>query len=149
MKEKEKLISCFREKGFKITPQRLAIFKILENNSSHPSAEEIYCKLKRTYPTISLATVYKTLEVLERMGEIKLLKPEHGGARFDPDCSSHHHFICKGCNKIFDITEDYSDILKSAKRYKDQFTVEDFRVEFFGLCRNCQIKGKRNKKEKA
>ncbi|KPL03111.1 MAG: hypothetical protein AMJ90_03905 [candidate division Zixibacteria bacterium SM23_73_2] len=146
MKRKESLINSFREKGLKITPQRLAIFKILENNSSHPSADEIYCKLKKNYPTISLATVYKTLEVLEMMGEVKLLKSEHGGVRFDPDCSSHHHFICKICNKIFDIKEDYSYILKSAKRVKDLFKIEDFRVEFFGTCKDCQIKRKKKSK---
>ncbi len=147
MEKIESLISSFRKKGLKITPQRLAIFRILENNSSHPSAEEIFHRLKRSYPTISLATVYKTLEVLERMGQIKLLKSEHGGARFDPDCSPHHHFICKSCHKIFDIKDDYSDILKSLKRFKEKFKVEDFRVEFFGLCKDCQIKKERKKKQ--
>ncbi len=146
MEKINKLIKSFRDKGLKITPQRLAIFKILENNNSHPSAEQIYHNLKRGYPTISLATVYKTLEILEEMGEVKLLKINYDRKRYDPDCSPHHHLICVGCRKIVDIFEDYSNALKVPSQIKDEFTITDFRVEFFGLCKKC--KNKRKFKEK-
>src|SRR3989304_566229 len=73
METVEKLTGILRNHGMKITPQRLMIFKVLENNTSHPSAEEVFKRVKRVYPTVSFTTIYKTLETLRDLGEVKEL----------------------------------------------------------------------------
>ncbi len=136
MNTSENLIDKFRNKSFKITPQRLGIFKILEGNQDHPSAEDIFAKIKKTYPTISFTTVYKTLDILEKMGEILKITIDDERKHYDPNTSTHHHIICSGCNKISDVDGDSvnpelpSEILK-------EFTPTRFHVSFFGTCKDC------------
>ena len=106
MNTSENLIEKFRSKSFKITPQRLGIFKILEGNLNHPSAEDIFDKIKKTYPTISFTTVYKTLDILEKMGEVLKITIDDERKHYDPNTDTHHHIICLGCNKISDVDGD-------------------------------------------
>lgn len=132
----ENLVERFRNENFKITPQRLGIFKILEGNLHHPSAEDIFLKIKKTYPTISFTTVYKTLDILEKMGEILKIAIDDDRKHYDPNTYTHHHIICIDCNKISDIDEDYishklpDDILS-------EFTLSRYHVSFYGTCKEC------------
>jgi Fur family peroxide stress response transcriptional regulator len=118
MNTSENLIEKFRSKSFKITPQRLGIFKILEGNRDHPSAEDIFAKIKKTYPTISLDDERK---------------------HYDPNTDTHHHIICLGCNKISDVDGDSispelpGGILK-------EFTPSRYHVSFYGTCKDCLSK---------
>ena len=84
----------FINKGLKLTPQRAAIFEYLDGNKSHPSAEDIYLEIKKRYPMISFATVYKTLEALKSRGDILELSVDPERRRYDPDTGPHHHLIC-------------------------------------------------------
>lgn len=138
----EKLTDSFRKKGLKITPQRLAIFKILKDNKSHPSAEEIYLKVTKDYPTISLATVYQTLETLEQIGGIKVLRCDRRKTRYDPDLSYHHHLICTGCHKITDLRQDYSKALRLPASLRGGFEIDGCNVIFYGICQECKRKNK-------
>jgi len=143
----ERLIQSLRTKGLKITPQRLAIFKILKDNKSHPCAEEIYLKVREDYPTISLATVYQTLDTLENIGRIRILSFDKKKTRYDPDLSPHHHLICTSCNKIMDLEQDFSRNLRPPPSFRNRFQVDDFSVVFYGICEACKKKSRIQKKK--
>lgn len=138
----EKLIDSFRKKGLKITPQRVAIFEVLKDNRSHPSAEDIYHEVRNDYPTISLATVYQTLDTLEHLGRIRVLRCDRRKTRYDPDLSAHHHLICTGCHKITDLRQDYSKALRLPASLRSRFEINGFNVIFYGICEECKRKSK-------
>ena len=138
MKRLIDLMQTVRERGLKVTPQRLMIFRILEGNTNHPSAEEIYQEVVQDYPTISLATIYKTLEALRDMGEILELKVDRRRKRYDPCTNPHHHIICSKCGKIEDIFEDFSPHFKVATRINQRFKITGYHIEFYSICTRCQ-----------
>jgi Fur family peroxide stress response transcriptional regulator len=131
----------FRSMGIKLTPQRLAILEFLEDNKSHPSAEEIYREVKQKYPMMSFATVYNTLEALKQRGNVTELTIDPERRRYDPDTGYHHHLICTRCKTIIDIHADLSIDIPDAER--DDFEIEGNHVEFYGVCPRCN----ENKKE--
>jgi Fur family peroxide stress response transcriptional regulator len=142
----EKLIQSLRKRGLKITPQRLAVSKILSDNRSHPSAEEIYMKVRKDYPTISLATIYQTLDTLEHVGGIRVLRFDKRRTRYDPDLSIHHHLICSRCHKIMDLHHDYSKSLRLPRALRDRFEINGFNVIFYGVCEECKNREKTQKR---
>lgn len=137
METSEKLTKTLRNHGMKITPQRLMIFKILENNTSHPSAEEVYKRVKKIYPTVSFTTIYKTLETLRDMGEITELTIDEDRKHYDPNTNTHHHLICSVCKKILDIFEDFSSHIKLPDSLKNDFTISGHQISFHGTCKEC------------
>jgi Fur family peroxide stress response transcriptional regulator len=139
MKTVNELVQQFKNKEFKITPQRLGIFKILEGNLMHPSAGSIYNEIKKSYPTISFTTVYKTLEILEEMGEISEITIDAERKHYDPNTDVHHHIICLKCNKISDIKKDYINP-KLPREILDEFTPSSYQISFYGTCRKCRRK---------
>ncbi|GJQ59287.1 MAG: transcriptional repressor [Candidatus Scalindua sp. AMX11] len=136
MKKVEELIKLFKSKDLKITPQRLGIFKVLEGNATHPSAESIYNEIRQVYPTISFTTVYKTLEVLESLGEILKITIDAGRKYFDPNTIPHHHIICSQCNMIADVNEGLEE-LKLPNEILDKFTPSRYDISFYGTCKQC------------
>jgi Fur family peroxide stress response transcriptional regulator len=133
----DNLVEKFKRKRLNITPQRLGIFKILEGNSMHPSAENIYNEIKKIYPTISFTTVYKTLEVLEEIGEISEVTIDAERKHYDPNTAVHHHIICLKCNKISDIKKDYRN-LRLPREILGEFTPSSYQISFYGICKKCQ-----------
>lgn len=131
----------FRSMGIKLTPQRLAILEFLEDNKSHPSAEEIYSKVKQKHPMMSFATVYNTLEALKQRGNVTELTIDPERRRYDPDTGYHHHLICTRCKRIIDIHAELSIDIPDAERA--DFEIEGNHVEFYGVCPRCN----ENKKE--
>ena len=99
-------IERLKKNGVVMTLQRLAVLEFLENSAAHPTVEEIYTGLKKKYPTLSQATVYTSLQILERAGEIQELSIRKGKICFDPNPKPHHHFYCEKCKKILDINID-------------------------------------------
>jgi len=136
MMEPAKLVEKCRKRGFKITPQRLAIFEALKDNYSHPTAEMLYKEVSRKYPTITLTTVYKTLDMLLKMGEIISLDINPERKHFDPRVETHHHIICEKCKQIMDVFEIGSEI-KPPKEIQDKFIVKGYHVDFVGVCKRC------------
>ncbi len=132
----ENLVGRFRRENYKITPQRLGIFKILEGNLGHPSAEDIFTEIKKTYPTISFTTVYKTLDVLEKMGEVLKITIDDKRKHFDPNTQTHHHIICSECGKISDIDKD-SINPTLPDEIQSEFTLSRYHVSFYGTCKDC------------
>jgi len=125
-------------KGFKRTPQRLAILDYLEGNTSHPSAEDIYKAVGKMNPSLSFATVYNTVNTLVQAGAIRELTIDPDRKRYDPDTSAHHHLICQQCRNVFDIMEHIPvDIPRGMAK---DFTVTGCHIEFYGECAACSMK---------
>lgn len=136
------LLQRCRERGIKLTPQRIAIFECLAHRQGHLSAEEVYQSVLPTYPTLSLATVYNTLELLAEMGEVHELIVDELRKRYDVNTAPHHHAICRQCRRIFDVEPAAlgaawagPETMTVAGR---EFRVERFSVELTGLCGACE-----------
>lgn len=132
--------SLLRDKGFKVTPQRLAIYNTLQHTKAHPSAEMIFNELQPLYPTMSLATVYKTIEILKEIGLIQVLNVGEDSFRYDADTTNHPHVRCMRCGRVDDIedidSEDFISDVSKCTRY--QLTGQQF--YFYGVCPECQQK---------
>jgi rubrerythrin/Fe2+ or Zn2+ uptake regulation protein len=92
-----------RKRGLAITPQRVAVMRVLVNSGEHPRAETVFAQVRKEYPNISLATVHRTLETLCAIGEARKVTPLHDSARYDGNTAPHHHVVCVRCRKICDI----------------------------------------------
>lgn len=125
----------YRDIGFKLTPQRLAILEYLEGNSKHPSAEEIYGAVKGSFPTMSFATVYNTLEALKDKGKIQELTIDPERKRYDPNTGSHHHLICVKCRQIVDVMRSFD--LQLPEGEMGGYRLLGSHVEFYGICQKC------------
>jgi Fur family peroxide stress response transcriptional regulator len=123
---------------YRLTPQRLAILGFLEGNEDHPSADDIYRKVKIGFPGMSRATVYNTLDLLCRRGEIAELTVDPERRRYDPDTRAHHHLICRACGRVVDIFRNFRVSLSDEER--ESFIVESTHVQFRGLCPQCREK---------
>ncbi len=130
----------YRDRGLKLTPQRIAIFDYLEGNKEHPSADDIFRAVSRKFPTMSFATVYNTLSTLRNQGRLRELTIDPAKKRYDPDSSEHNHLICDGCRRVVDIEKKFD--LDLPARYRNEFTVLNNHVEFHGLCPECRLRGK-------
>ena len=133
----ESIAARFRRKGLKLTPQRVAIVRTLSKCRGHPTVDEVYREVRRSFPMISLNTVYTTLKLLKEMGELTSVGRGERVARFDTNLSTHHHLICVKCSKIEDLSTETFDLTPPAHG-QSGFTVLGYRVEFFGYCENCQ-----------
>lgn len=137
----EQMVSRLKAGDHRITPQRLAILKILASSSGHPSAETIHSALVEHYPTMSLATVYKTLALLKREGEVLELQFSDLGNRYDGNKPyPHPHVICTGCGKITDPSLLNLDEITRKMMAETGFTIVAHRLDFYGICPDCQEK---------
>ena len=135
----DQIVFRLREKGMRITPQRVAVLKTLIGNNEHLSAESIYDRVRADYPMIGLATVYKTIAMLKEMGEITELNFDNGCALFDGNGSAPHpHFICTQCNTVIDIEDKDLKNLPADIAQKTGYQIINYRLDFFGICPNCQ-----------
>ena len=132
------LIAALKERGFRLTPQRVELVRLIAVSKGHPSAGQLYTKIKHRFPTMSHATVYKTLSLLKEMNqvlEIDLRDDSHyDGNRPDP----HHHLICIKCNKIIDgeLSLDQKSLrsLEQTSGYK----ILRPQITLYGLCPDCK-----------
>ena len=123
---------------FKLTNQRVTILDYLKENYTHPTVDVIFNYVKNKLPRISKKTVYSNLQFLCDKGLIQELKL-NGLQRYEPKLELHHHLICKKCGKIIDIQSDKlcKQTMEVGKRIQD-FDVEFFNINFFGICKECQ-----------
>lgn len=138
----EILIQNLKENNLKVTPQRLVIYNYLSNNLSHPSAESIYNGIKELNPSISLATVYKTLNSLKSASLIQEINVGEDSFRYDIQVLPHAHLICNKCNAIIDYfpTQTLKDFTNEAKNVVEQnanFKIDYSQIYFYGTCSNC------------
>lgn len=124
-------------KIMKMTPQRMAIMKYLDGNVMHPGASDIYGALHEQFPTMSLATVYNTMETLKKQGMVIELSIDPVRKRFDPNPKPHHHLICIKCKTIVDIFVEFPLYLSEDEKY--EFEILGNHVDFYGICKNCAV----------
>jgi len=137
----DELTLLFREHGRKVTAQRQCIFRVLEGDASHPTAEAVYAAARREMETISLKTVYQTLHELAALGEIAALDLGTGRTRFDPNVEGvHHHLVCRRCGKVRDLHADYSTVVVP-EGADEGFSVGEAEVVFRGVCATCRRSG--------
>ena len=134
----EELITILKERDYRLTPQRVELVRLIASSEGHPSAHQLYLKVKNDFPTMSQATVYKTLALLKEMGqvqEIDLRDDSHyDGNRPEP----HPHLVCIKCNKIVDgeLNLEHSAIMRLEK--DSGFRIVRPQITFFGLCPECK-----------
>ena len=126
-----------REKGVKLTHQRMEIFREVLTSKGHPSAEEIHKQLKKRMPTISLDTVYRTLTTLENYDIINKFNVLDDRGRFDANPTPHHHLVCTRCNGIQDFYWTIFDGIPLPPETKDWGRVHYKQVELRGVCEDC------------
>ena len=138
MQTPEELSELFRASGRKVTAQRQCIFRILQGDETHPSAEAVHAAALREMETISLKTVYQTLNDLAELGEIVALDVGTGMTRFDPNVDDvHHHLVCRSCGCVRDLVVDFPD-LAVPDGADLGFEVGSAEVVFRGLCPSCR-----------
>jgi len=152
MMNRESIVKAFREKGLKITPQRLAIIEVfMEKNDDHPGARAVYREARKKMSSISLSTVYATLGELSRRGIIKTLQFDQMENRYEGNLKEHLNLVCERCGKIIDYeVSPVADQQEIAK--KTGFSVNETRLEYYGHCGDCRAikrEGKQVKGEKA
>ncbi len=136
----DEILQLFSTHNYKATPQRIAIAHLLLDQHSHPSAEQIFSALKSQFPTMSLATIYKTLHVLKGIGVIHEMKLNDGKIQYDSNPNVHINLICNECG----ITEDFApqefqqiwhDLLK-----RNQIEASDQLINVYYQCAKCRAK---------
>jgi Fe2+ or Zn2+ uptake regulation protein len=137
MKSRDELTELFHAHGLRVTPQRQAIFRLLEGDDAHPTVDALYDRARAEMPTISLKTVYQTVHDLEALGEVHVLDLGTGSVRVDPNVEdAHHHLVCTMCGRVRDLPMDFGG-LHVPVRYRRDFTVDAVQVIFRGHCEQC------------
>ena len=131
--------------GCKLTEQRQAILEIIEDKKErHLCIEEIFDEVRKTYPGIGLATVYRNLQLFEKLGLVHHILLDDGCMRFqviDPmEKHRHHHLVCEICGDVIDVEEDMLEIIEKKLLSEIGFTVKDHEVQFWGICKKCAEK---------
>ena len=131
----ELLRNMLKEKSLKVTPQRMAILEAIMNVKNHPSAENVVDYIRKNHPNISIATVYKVLDVLVDNHLIGRVKTDKDVMRYDAILESHHHLYCSESDKIEDYFDDeLNNMLQEYFKKKEipNFKVEDIKLQIIG-----------------
>jgi Fur family peroxide stress response transcriptional regulator len=141
-KRREKKVDSFvrqcKALGLNVTPQRLAIYKALVGDETHPSPDAVFRRVRSSSPTISHATVYKTLDTFERHGIISRLTSLHETIRYDPMTSQHHHIICVRCKKVVNLSDEELKAIQIPTQVSRNNKVIGYSVHFSVLCSSCK-----------
>lgn len=139
----ERIKKQLHAQGYKLTPQREATLTVLlERESDHLSAEEIFLLVKDKAPEIGLATVYRTLELLSELSIVDKINFGDGVSRYDLRKEGvnhfHHHLVCMECGSVEEVMEDLLGEVEKIVEDDWQFQVKDHRLTFHGICKQCQ-----------
>lgn len=133
------ILEKLKETGHRITPQRIAILRILAESRGHPSVEDIYEKVRVNFPTTSLATVYKTITVIKELGEVLELEFSNEQNRYDgKNPHPHPHLICVKCREIIDPELSSLAYLTRELTTDTGYKILSHRLDFYGICPKCQ-----------
>ena len=135
----KKLIASLREKGYKLTAQRLEIISLLARDMTHPGAGDIFRKVRKQVPNISMSTVYYTLDMLKKEGLLRELEFYNQDNRYDVTVDDHINLICKKCGKIEDFPGELPYSCTQVQQ-KTDFQPMAMRYEYYGYCKDCRRK---------
>jgi len=124
------------EKRRRNTKQQQVIWEAVKEETSHPTADQIFFRVRRELPNISLGTVYRNLQKLVGDGRLQVLtlgRAQH----FDPLVAEHQHFICEHCDQVYDVLIDSRKKRLLRRLPDDAFTVTSHKLAFFGCCNRC------------
>lgn len=124
--------------GVRTTKQKRVILDILQNTNTHPTADWIYQEARQVLPDISLGTVYRNLNLLKKLGKIQELNYGSGQSRYDGNPENHYHFVCEKCSRVLDLDLPVVSTLDEQIARDYGFKVFHHRLEFYGLCKDCQ-----------
>lgn len=133
------IVARLSEKGFRVTPQRMAVLRILADSKEHLKIEEIYSRVSQDFPMTSLATIYNTISMLKEIDEVLELSFGDGGKRYDGNNPEPHpHLLCECCGSVID--PDIPTLNNLMGRVADLtgYQVTSQRLDFFGICPLCQ-----------
>jgi Fe2+ or Zn2+ uptake regulation protein len=138
------MLRDLRRSGLKLTPQRIAIVRLFADDRSHPTAQDLFDRLRPAFPSMSFATVYNTLDTLARAGLASIVRlPGKRGdaARFDPNMRAHHHAACDGCGAVVDVhattLSPTPAAVRKLRRAAPGFSVRSVERIYRGLCARC------------
>jgi Fur family peroxide stress response transcriptional regulator len=136
----DSMLEALKQAGLKRTPQRMAIVRELATDASHPTAQDLFERLRGAFPTMSFATVYNTLDALTKIGLVRPLRL--GGAlRFDPNAKPHHHAVCDRCGTVIDLPipspSPTSPSVRKTIEETFHFEVHTEERTYRGLCGRC------------
>jgi Fur family ferric uptake transcriptional regulator len=139
MKKTIDITKSLSEQGYRMTPQRMMVLAAIENSDHHISAEEIYAQVITRYPHLNISTVYRTLELLHKLGLVTETDLGGGRVRYHPaDKGHHHHLVCQECGKVIDLDESVLENLRQVLRRDYKFDPDIRHLAFFGLCADCK-----------
>ena len=124
--------------GLAVTHQRQIIFDVLQSIEGHPSPEEVYARVKRKIPSISLATVYKNLHLFIDSGIFSQVSLHHGSMRMETNHARHHHLVCTQCKSIHDVNPEFLGLPDEPRELPGGFRMERMSVDVLGGCARCQ-----------
>lgn len=126
-----------RERGIRVTPQRLALYGALAGDTGHPTAEVLLARLRPQLPSLSPASVYRILESLEAEGLVRRVSTPGGVSRYDANIAPHQHLVCRVCGRIDDVENDALAGLRLPAPDPAGFTAEAFDIRVVGVCAPC------------
>jgi Fur family peroxide stress response transcriptional regulator len=130
-----------RARGVRVTPQRLAVYRALAEDLTHPTADAVLGRVRSTLPSLSPASVYRILESLEREGLIRRVGTTDGIARYDANLERHQHLVCRKCGRMTDFQAPELSKIRLAPRAIRGFVVEELDVRIVGRCARCAPQG--------
>jgi Fur family peroxide stress response transcriptional regulator len=134
----KRFVDVCRCRGLKVTHQRLEIFRQLASTDAHPTAEEIFNRVRVQLPRVSLDTVYRTLATMQEYGLIARVEALDDRGRFDANLERHHHFVCTECKGVSDFYWPSLDVIKLPREAKKLGEVRQICAELRGICTSCQ-----------
>jgi Fur family peroxide stress response transcriptional regulator len=127
-----------QENGIAVTHQRQVLYEVMKTMHGHPSPEEVYARVKKKVPAISLATVYKNIHLFVESGVFREVSMHHGSLRVEMNDEAHHHMVCSKCKAITDIGEKELGLVSKHDKLPGGFLVERYAVDVIGICAKCQ-----------
>lgn len=134
----QRMVDSLQLQGMRLTPQRLAVLRVLASCNAHPTAEQVFEKVRRDFPTTSLATIYNTLTMLKQTGHITDLGFSNDSTHFDLQTLPHAHLVCVRCKSILDHEVDISSQFSQQVAEQHGYRLLSQRLDFFGICPACQ-----------
>lgn len=132
--------ACHRS-GLRVTPQRLAMYRVLAADASHPTAESVYARLRPGMRSLSRATVYRILESLQSEGFIRRVSTTDGVGRFEANLAPHVHLVCRVCGMMTDVGETPPPTFLLHPELPDGFAVDELDIRIVGTCKGCKRAG--------